>query len=335
MTLNRAAFYILTLVASVSCTPSFAQVFLTDETAEAQPDFCECCSHASLQYVIDFDDRFPPKAILKEKVKEVMVYTRGYINAPVAKGSKTIKVRKADIPEYREAKFKFDKYGRVSIRIHYNRLGKPHSIYEYERNSAGKITRETFNYLDSLERKSFSGSRITDNTYDDKNLLVKSKNRDYNGKILPDSLSVYSTFDYDNKDRPIKRIREFNYSFSTRTTYTTIFKYDDKKLSSSYKTTNNGELWLTGEITYNKSWKTLNKKSYDVSAKASSFEYLYEFDSQGYLKTYELKAGNGGSECPDGANYIDVYTRSPNGLIEGITHTYEGHTCQMRVEYKK
>ena len=141
-----------------------------------QENVCDCCSYSSLKNQQDYNEIFDPILIKSEKIKEVLVFTK------VKSISDTMQIKK-----YREIKFKFNKDGLVILKTHYNRMGKPHSIYELKRNRYGKIVQQIFNYADSLEQKSsLSSPEIIDFTYDTRKRLLKIKERDYKGKILPE-----------------------------------------------------------------------------------------------------------------------------------------------------
>ena len=167
-----------------------------------QDNICDCCSYSSLQYQQDYEEIFNPSIIKSNGIKEVMVYT-----GP-KKSSDSIEIIK-----YREIKFKFNRNGRVISKTWYNRMGKPHSTYDLKRNKAGKIYKQIFNYIDSLEQKSSSfGQEIIDFKYDSKNRLVKIKERGSKGQILADNKSMYTTIRYDNKDRVITTENHRNYN---------------------------------------------------------------------------------------------------------------------------
>ena len=100
---------------------------------------------------------FCQRSIKTNKVKLITIYTQG-----------TDEGSNQSTEKYKEMKFKFDQNGQIISRTEYNRNGKPHSVYEFVRNGAGKIVQESFSYLDSLEQKSktigFSTPDITDYT---------------------------------------------------------------------------------------------------------------------------------------------------------------------------
>lgn len=290
-----------------------------------QENICTCCSYNSLQYQQDYEDIFNPSLIKSEKIKEVMVYTKPKTASDTTETTK-----------YREIKFKFNKNGLVISKTWYNRMGKPHSTYDLKRNKAGKIRQQIFNYIDSLEQKSSSfGQKIIDFKYDNKNRLIKRKERDYKGQILADNKSMYTILKYDNKDRIISNTSYRNYHNESSVSITT-YKFSDDSFSATYETISDGELIISGEKKYTKNWKEINNKIFNETLNSIAFEEYFEYDSNNRPLKYQSISGQGAaSECPDDGNYTDSYKYDKNGFLTTIHHTFEQNTCEMTFEYRK
>lgn len=293
----------------------------------SQENICDCCSYSSLQYQENYEDIFNPAVIKSERIKAVIVYTK-----PNKSSESSV------IDKYREIKFKFNNEGLVISKTWYNRMGKPHSTYDLKRNKFGKIIQKTFNYIDSLERKSTSfGQRITDYEYDNKGRLIKIKIRGTKGQILADEKSDYFTIKYDSLDRVIQRKRHMYWSYKNEsTTSITEYTYSNNTFSSKYNSFRNGELSLSGETKYNKNWKVTYDKTFNEALKKDAFEEHFEYDSSNRIIKYQSIAGNGaGSECPDDGNYADKYEYDDIGLLINIKHTFDQNICEMTFEYRK
>ncbi|WP_143165044.1 hypothetical protein [Chryseolinea serpens] len=230
-------------------------------------------------------------------------------------------------------KFNFDNKGQVVSRTEYNREGNP-SLYEFDRNSSGNIVKQTFTYLDSLEQKNTSfSSEITDYTYDSKNRLVKSKERDGKGNALADEQSDYSAFAYDSKDRLVKEIRQYYDPGAghENSVYTTTFKYVDDKLTGQSQTYENKRLFLTTKLKYNRTWKLLRVDDYNNLTNRPSTKTIYQYDAMDRLVYYATSGSF--SECPDGGTYNEAYEYDDKGLLLRITHSYGDKRCVMTFEY--
>lgn len=301
----------------------FANCHLT----HGQSDVCECCAYNSLKFKSEFTGIFPPDLIQKQKIHHVTIYTE-----TSDASSKTT------APKYLEMKFTMDGRGQVTSKTEYNRRGKPHAIYEFERNPLGYVMKETFTYLDSLERKSTGllAPEVIDYTYDQTNKLTKTKERDSNGNIVLDQKSNYSTFRYDSKGRLIKETRQYYYEDSDPETsiYTTVFNYFDDKLAGKSKTYENKKLFLTTKVTYNKVWKPVKEDGYNNLMSKPSSNTIYKYDSKDRLIYFSTKAGEGsGSECPDGGTFTETYKYDNKGLLSKIVHSFGENKCIMTFEY--
>lgn len=291
-----------------------------------QNDVCECCAYNSLKFKNDFTGILPSDLIQKAKVQTVMVYTESIDQSSKASA------------KYREMKLQIDNQGQVISKTEYNRKGKPHSIYEFERNTKGQAIKQTFTYLDSLEQKStgFSASEVIDYTYDTQNRLVKSKERDFTGNSVVDEKSNYSKFQYDAKGRLIEETRQYYYedSGSETAVYKTTFTYFGDKLKGESKTYENKQLFLTTKVTYNKSWKPIKEEEYKNLMNRPASTTNYKYDLRGRLVYYDTNAGGGsGSECPDGGTFTETYEYDNKGLLSRITHSFGESKCVMTFDY--
>ncbi|MEP2935764.1 MAG: hypothetical protein ABJM06_14875 [Gilvibacter sp.] len=293
----------------------------------SQDNICDCCSYYSLKYQQNYEEIFNPSSIKSSGIKQVMVYTNPKTSSDSSETTK-----------YREIKFEFDRNGFVISKTWYNRKGKPHSTYDFKRNKAGKIYQQTFNYIDSLEQKSSPfGQEITDFSYDNKNRLVKIKERSSSGEILADNKSTYSIIKYDDKNRIVRRERYIYWSYDDKTQLSiTDFTFSDESFSATYKSIWDGGQTISGEKKYNQNWQQTMGKSFNDALKSIAFEEYYEYDSNNKLIKYQTISGQGaGSECPDGGSYIDNYEYDSNGFLTKINHTFNENVCEMTFEYRK
>jgi hypothetical protein len=293
-----------------------------------QADNCACCAYSSLKFKNDYDGIFAPSIIEKNKLRTLIIYTQVIDDSLHRR-----------LDKYREMKFQFSDNGKVVSRTEYNRNGKPHSIYEFERDRAGKIVKESFYYLDSLERKvthgSFSVADITDFSYDSKGQLVKSKKRDLKGNVITDNQTNFSKYEYDDKGRKVKETTQYYYGENGPETsiYITSYSYNNERFESSSQTFENKRLFLKAKATYNNTWKVLTENQFDdQNIMVSQTRHFY--DNLGRPTMLETKAGNLATECPDGGTYSDTYEYDGSGLLKRIAHRYDNYTCLMTFEYE-
>lgn len=291
----------------------------------AQHNTCECCSYSSLQFRDEYETIFPRLVIKKKGITEVIVYT-----SPSNSGEESH-------ARYREIKFKFDQKGQVIARVHFNRNGQPHSIYQFERNGSGKIFRQTFNYLDSTEQIStkHGAPEITDYFYNLKDRLIKIKKRNANGLVMPDIMSDFTKYEYDKIGRVTKKTIQYYFQGKSTGTSSQVitYAYKDKNLSGQSQTITDSKLALTTKTQYNKGWKPVNETSYSNKSDSISFQTTYEYNPIGKLTRYETKASSIASECPDKGTYTDMYSYNGDGLLTNISHVYEDKKCEMVFEY--
>lgn len=290
----------------------------------AQNNACDCCSYNSLQYRQDYDKIFDPELIKLNKIREVMVYTKPYDS------TNSIETNK-----YREIKFKFNQNGFVILKTHYNRMGKPHSTYELKRNRYDKIYQKVFNYIDSIEQKeTFFGQETIDYKYDTRKRLIKIKERDSKGKVLPDNKTMYTLIRYDNENRIIKTENHRNYHDESSISITNYTFLEDS-FSSTYKSIRNGKLSISGEKKYDKNWKETSRRIYNEDLKSMAFELSFEYDKEDRLIKFQSVSGPGSAdECPEDNTFIDKYQYNEIGLLTSIHHIFREYTCEMTFEYK-
>lgn len=304
-------------------------------TALAQDRKCDCCTYSSLEFRQDFEEIMPPKTIKKKGIKEVVIHILGQeIEGGKSASKQTLESSFEE--EFEAMVLQFGSSGLVSSKTDYNSEGKADRTWVFKRNEAKKISKQTFNYLDSLGRPTtFFPPEIIDFIYDSKGRLIKRKERDSDGEILPDKTAHFSNYEYDEKGRITKEIRQYYYDGSEPSIYTTSFKYFGDS-TSTYKTDINGELFISGKAKYNKSGRLLAKEEFNNLVGKKSNEEFWQYDSQGRILVFETKSGAGSvSECPDGGTYKDEYLYGISGLVDEIIHSYGNYTCIIKFDYRK
>ncbi len=305
----------------------------------SQSNFCDCCTYHSLQYKQnEYEEIFPPEIIKKNLLKELLVTV-----SPKKEDTSLQKVQSSVVKfkvslTYPEIKFIFNNQGYVTSVFWYNRMGKPHSLYKFERNASGKIIKETFYYLDSLERpiRNF-GEEIKILIYDKSN-LVKIKKLE-NGKELPDTKSEYVQYAYDLNNRIINETVHLYFEGSGESYNSITTKFSTDSLISNGKIEHrSGEKRSLAysyllKTVYDKNWKPLEEKWFDAKTGKLHEYFLYKYDQAGKLISYTVNAKGG--ECPETNGYVDLYTYASSGLIEMIKHSFDGKTCKLTFTYKK
>jgi hypothetical protein len=304
----------------------------------SQENFCECASYNSLQYKQNEYERvFPPDVIKRNGYKEVIVNIVGRERIDTSKGNK-IMIRKPLIKEYREIKFLFNSEGYITSYYWYNRFGKPHSIHKFERNSFGKVTKDSFFYLDSLEVPDTKfGAEIQILKYDASNNLFQIKKLDFYNKEASDEKSCYTQYAYDSNGKVTKNYNHNYFDYNTsESTSTTETKYNESNFTSESTSGFDGAVYQTSKTTYNKLWKPIEEKTYDIKTKKLVATTSYKYDSKNNLISYFYNPVNGSpTECPETKGFLDLYTINSFGVIETLTHNFDNHTCEMTFLYKK
>jgi len=299
---------------------------------KSQSDFCECCSYPSLQFkYTEYQTIFPPEIIRKNKFKELMVYSSGRRRDDTVKSNK-IKISKNLIEEHREIKFYFNEKGYVSYMTHYNRQGKPHSTYKFDRDSSGKLIKLTFAYIDSLEKLiSDMGLRTTVYTYSN-NKLIKEKELGMYGEDLPDERSKFIRYKYTKEGRLVEEFAYSYYDEKYKAKYVASIEYSNNGSNVTKTITNNNKAWMTEYENYSGN-KITESKSIDTKTKKIIRYALWKYDGDDFLKYYWVKVGSAG-ECPENNGYIDYYFYNDQKLIDRITHNFNDYTCEMTFHYK-
>jgi len=165
-------------------------------TIKGQDNPCECCARTFLSQNQEYDELFSPKSIKEKGINEYTFYTT---RNRLAKGQiDTLK------NNYKEIQFLFDNDGYVIEIITHNRMGIPHLKYTIKRNKKTKrMVKKSFQYVDGIIKSNLSLLQELDYSYNDEGLLKQIKGRGNGGEVLPDSLSYYIKYQYDNRSRPI------------------------------------------------------------------------------------------------------------------------------------
>jgi hypothetical protein len=298
----------------------------------SQENFCECASYYSLQWKQnELEAVFPPDSIKKNNFKEVIITVMGRERTDTGL-SNQITIRKPLIKEYREAKFTFNAMGLATSMTWYNQMGKPHSLYLYERNASGKISKETFYYTDGLGKPDngiLSSVKIL--RYDASNNLVMIKSMDNSGQEPADNQSQYTQYVYDAKGRITKTTYHYYYDDEGETTTVSNTIYDDTKYTSK----ENGTTNTLKETTYNKAWLPLEAKLYDGKTKELALTVIKKYDAANHLISHSEINKLFATECPEYNGFYDLYTFSAAGVIGSIVHSFNNRTCEMIFSYTK
>ncbi len=284
---------------------------------------CECCTYNSLDIHEKFQEFFSPDSIRLYKINEAVIHT-------TEKFSDTVN-------NYLEAKFDFNKQGFVISRKWYNRGGKPHSIYTYDRNEKNQIIKISFSYLDSNEMISdFMPPEITDYYYDVKGRLIKIKERNYKGQIDEDSLSDFEVHEYDNSGRLSRVLRHYYWPGnvdSKHTNYDERISYDaDQNLESL--TYNDNKPWLKCRIKNDDFGKKILEEYFNVNSNSLSSVVQYEYDIHKRPISIKTQSGEGSfTECNDGGDFQETYSYNNIGLLFKIFHQFDNVSCTMNIEF--
>jgi hypothetical protein len=282
---------------------------------------CECCTYASIDNRENFDKFFIPKTIASSNTKHAEVYS--------------IQIDQNDSIKYLQARFKFNSEGYVVERKWYNRGGKPHSIYLYERNNNDLITKITFYYLDSLENilDSFFPD-ITDLEYDSNGHLIKLKERDHKGKILPDEKSHYSIFKYDQLGRLKTKYRQSYYEGNDSYIYETEYSYTPKSQLKTSLTKYKGNSWTKSEVSLDKKGKPVQIIDTSLPENQLAWKKTFKYDQFDKLIILNIESGPASiDECPEQGRYRETYSYDSSGLLIQIDHRYGEIVCRMLVTY--
>jgi hypothetical protein len=288
---------------------------------------------------MDFENVFSPTTIKMGGIKEVLIFVKGSHRSDSSITSNTVTNDNIILLESKKRKLKFDNNGLVIARLEPENKSFATLTETFERNTIGKISKQTIFYVDSLGHKtsSWMPPEITDYTYDAKNRLIKSKRRDLDGNIVSDDKSRYIKYEYDNKDRIIKQINQYYYDGTFPTSIDSIiYKYSDNIMISTYHDYSDGLLIGIDTTYYNSKGKPLKNKLYQIQDSKNNYEIIYKYDSKDRLISYQSICGKDCiEECEEKASFIDTYFYNDNGLLTKIIHSYGAYSCEIRFEYKK
>ncbi len=289
---------------------------------------CDCCTYSMFQHKNDYDNVFIPATIKANNVRELTIYTTSKQAA-----TSTITSVKIVDKEYIEMIFRFTDKGYVETQIVFNRRGQYHSSYDFTWDN-NKVLTKTFHYLDS------TGKRMTDFLPEkwiykySNNRLTKIKKLGNKFVEQPDSISDYTAFEYDAKDRVITETRQIYFDWTDPAYYQTKTKYNDKTYTSVSITKDKKKLFSTVKSKYTTNQKPLNEKSFDGRNDKLLNEKIYTYNDKGQLTKYQVKNSGMASECLDGNNFQDLYYYSPLQLIDSIRHHYKNTFCELRFTYR-
>lgn len=285
-------------------------------------DECACCTYESIDNKENFEKLYAPKMITSTKIKSAEVYSTQIVNS--------------DSIKYLQAKFDFNSNGYVIERKWYNRGGKPHSTYIYERNNNHLITKVTFHYLDSLGNIADPAfPDIIDLEYDSNGHVIKLKARDYKGRILPDEKSHFSTFQYDQKGRVKTEFRQSYFEGGDTYIYETTFLYNPKSQLNTLLTKYNGKPWFKSEVSLDKSDRPIQIIATSLPRNILAWKKTFKYDQSGKLIIYNIESGPGSiDECPEQGKFEETYLYTDSGLVSQIDHSYGETICRMVITYR-
>ena len=292
--------------------------FLIVQKTECQ-EKCECCAYHSFVYSVNLDDFFNPLTIVKENIKTAIIST---IEHDGTKANKYIQV-----------KFQFDKNGNIAIKKTFYQ-GQPGQVTYFDRNTKGYVIKETEFDMDSNESKSsFASAEIRDYKYDNNSNLLKIKERDYAGKIIPDEKSECTKYEYDDLKRITREYRYLYYDENSLFVFDNNIKYSSETESNSM-TLYNGKPWMQTTSRYNTMYKLISQVESSLPTMEMAWEEHYQYSENSQVVSFIRKRGIGRTECPDGDNYTEDYIYDSRKLLEKITHKYGNVICEMIVSYE-
>jgi hypothetical protein len=292
--------------------------FILTQFAKSQTK-CECCAYQSIDYADNMDDFFNPKTIVKENYKVAIIYTVERIGNNEAR--------------YPQAKIYFDKNGKiVTKKLFYK--GKASTIIEYDRNIYGQIKVKNDCYMDSLENKSdFMSPKIEDFEYDNNKNLIKVKKRGDKGKVIPDNLTEYTKYEYDNHN---KMIREYRYTYyDAKSIYIFDQKFDYLSNTDSKSVTlNNGVSWMQTISKYNDKSRLISQVDFSLPKSKMVWEKHFSYNENNQMISMNQTKGSAVSECPENDTYSEDYIYDSKNLLNKIIHKFSNVICEMDIKYE-
>jgi hypothetical protein len=300
------------------------------KVAIGQYTICDCCS-ASLYYKSNIEDSvFNASLIKSNKITELTVFTTSQKMTVKAKDMTYAVVDK----EYKELIFRFNSQGLVVKKTVFNRLGQFHSVYDYTRDASGRVVKIVFHYLDSLGVPDENFLVETKDYYYTGNYLSKIKQRDDKQNTVPDDKSGYEAFDYDNKGRVIKATYYTYYDWTKPMNFYRATSYNDSLNRSVTKTFDNKRLFTTENVLFDKYKNPTLSRLLDKSNKLLR-ENQYTYDNNNRLIKHTQKSYPGmGTECPDGGNFINIYSYNSSGLLDKIQHKFKTIQCLLIFDWR-
>lgn len=308
---------------------------------EGNPSFdtinyiCTCSTHSSMQFKDDYINLFNPHRIKNNHIKELIVYNTTRRRADSIKPN-TFKIIKPIKAEEAVLKFRFSSGGRVVEKIWYY-MGIPIDGQEFKRDANNNVIQIKDYYPDSFGRNTNNFPlKITDLTYNKKNLLIKKKVRNARGIIDPDSISTYSIYDYDSKGRKISEMNQTYYlGYFEKSVSVVKTKISEESFQSVSEMQIDNNV-LRGKITgtYDSAWKIKKEFfEYDDSLKTNETR-KYFYNNKGDIIRTEVSSNSGREECPEQRNFTEDFFYDHRGMLMKIEHTYGKYTCELRFEYK-
>jgi hypothetical protein len=293
-----------------------------------QSTLCDCCTYESLQWTDDFEKWFPPAGIVRDKIKNLTIYT-------TSKQSESANdtIWKVVNHEYKEMELEFNENGYVIERTYFNRLGKFHRINEFERDSNNRIVSKTLFYLDDstgVKDESFLPEKWI---YSYKRgVLAKMKRLGDNFANIPDNRTEYFSFKYDSMARVIKTVHYNYYNGQHPNVFISRVYYYGPNKARKTVTRHNGKILLNEETLYYAENKPDFTHKYDGRyVRIGSLFYTY--DERNQLIGFKTRNYGMFTECPDKGNISDIYKYSDTNLLIGIEHYYQNTCCSSRIEF--
>ncbi len=281
-------------------------------------DKCQCCTYYSIDKEDLYSFFFDKNIIRKNHFKKATIYTVETTNQNVLK--------------FLQTKFIFDEWGNVLSKYEFSQNGNPHIIKEFSRNNIGQVIKTSRSYLQSDSPLIVDYTdEIVDFTYNQRKKLIKEKERGFDGAIIPDSQSSYSKYEYDVKDRLIKRYRYSNLSGE-------IYIYDEtieypKQNESIGIVKYNGNNWLMTNSMFNDKSQLIGQTDYDYPDNNVMWKSSYTYIDNKLIGQV-MKNGTGSTQCANNNNFTESYSYNQLGLLEKIIHKYDKVTCEMKINYE-
>lgn len=299
----------------------------------AQNRTCECAPLFSSLPAADFESFFDPSLIKSKRITEVKIYITSGQKSNKNKNDTSVRVTGQ---KFIKELFTFNRDGYAfHSRTFY--LGIQNHYYSFNRDAKNNIIQYVSQSFDSTGKISAdSKPDITDYTLDGYGNIVKRKNRDFNGTILPDEKSEYTITEYNNQGW--KKTETTHYYLEGQTPphhfIITHFTYTNKGNTETAKTYDEKKLSLTTTTNYNDMGAPLTISSFNYFMNKPAYKKVFKYDSLGRLIKYVQSSGGDGSECPNKGNFSNEFTYNSEGLLVEQRHTFANTLCILQFEYK-